>query len=350
MSRRAFILGGTGQIGRTVALDLLAAGWGVTVSHRGTHPPPEELIKHGARIAVLQRDNPGDLALALGPGTDALIDTIAFDLGHACQLVAVQGSVGSFVVISSASVYRDALGRTLDEAPQNGFPTLPNPIPETHPTVDPGPNTYSTRKIALERHLLDESAAPVTILRPCAISGLGSRHPREWWFVKRILDRRPVIPLAYRGLSRFHTSFVANIAALIRVAVGAPGRRVLNIADPFAPTVADIAARIARHLDYDGRIVAVDEQGYPPAVGRTPWSVPRPFVLDCRAALDLGYSPAATYADAIKPICDWLVATVGEGEWKERFPLLARYPRDLFDYAAEDKYFRESRGIEQIVR
>lgn len=339
MSRRAFILGGTGQIGRAVAGDLLAAGWNVTVSHRGTHPPPEQLIEWGARIAVLDRRNPGDLARALGSGADALIDTTAYDLGHARQLIAVQGSVGSFVVISSASVYRDSLGRTLDEASQNGFPELPDPIPETHPTVDPGPTTYSTRKIALERHLLDEAAAPVTILRPCAIYGLGSRQPREWWFVKRILDHRRTIPLAYQGTSRFHTSSVANIAALTRVVVETPGHRVLNIADPSAPSVADIAAFIAQHLDYDGCIVEVDERSYPPSVGRTPWSVPRPFVLDCRAATDLGYSPATTYADAVKLVCDWLVETVGDGDWKERFPVLASYPRELFDYAVEDEFF-----------
>jgi len=339
MSRLAFILGGTGQIGRAVAGDLLAAGWNVTVSHRGAHAPPEKLVERGARIVVLDRDNPGDLARALGTGADTLIDTTAFDLGHARQLITIQSSVGSFVVISSASVYRDSLGRTLDEASQNGFPELPDPIPETHPTVDPGPTTYSTRKIALERHLLDEAAAPVTILRPCAIHGLGSRHPREWWFVKRILDHRRAIPLAYRGLSRFHTSSVANIAALTRVTVETPGHRVLNIADPSAPSVADIAAFIAQHLDYNGRIVEVDEQSYPPSVGRTPWSVPRPFVVDCRAALNLGYSPATVYADAVKLVCDWLVATVGDGDWKERFPILASYPRDLFDYAVEDEFF-----------
>jgi nucleoside-diphosphate-sugar epimerase len=339
MPRRAFILGGTGQIGRAVAEYLLAAGWNVTVSHRGAHPPPEQLVERGARIAVLDRDNRGDLSRALGAGADTLIDTTAFDLGHARQLITVQGSVGSFVVISSASVYRDRLGRTLDEAVQNGFPELPDPIPETHPTVDPGPTTYSTRKIALERHLLDEATVPVTVLRPCAIHGLGSRHPREWWFVKRMLDHRRAIPLAYRGASRFHTSSAANIAALTRVAAETPGRRVLNVADPSAPSVADIAAFVAQHLDYDGHIVKVDEQIYPPSVGRTPWSVPRPFVLDCRAALDLGYSPATTYADAVKLVCDWLVATVGDGDWKERFPVLARYPRDLFDYAVEDEFF-----------
>ena len=288
---------------------------------------------------MLDRDNPGSLSRALGTGADALIDTTAYDLGHARQLITVQGSIGSFVVISSSSVYRDNLGRTLDEASQNGFPEFPDPIAETQPTVDPGPTTYSTRKIALERHLLDESAAPVTILRPCAIHGLESRLPREWWFVKRILDHRRAIPLAYRGTSRFHTSSVANIAALTRVAVETPGHRVLNIADPSAPSVADIAAFIAQHLDYDGRIVEVDEQIYPPSVGRTPWSVPRPFVLDCQAALELGYSPATTYADAAKLVCDWLVATAGDGDWKERFPVLARYPRDLFDYAVEDEFF-----------
>ncbi len=338
MSRQGFIVGGTGQIGRAVAADLLAAGWNVTVAHRGVHPPPEQLIERGASIAVLDRDNPGDLARALGTGTDALIDTTAYDQGHARQLITVQGCVGSFVVISSASVYRDSLGRSLDEASRNGFPELPSPIGEANPTVDPGPTTYSTRKIALERHLLDETTAPVTILRPCAIYGPGSRHPREWWFVKRILDRRRAIPLAYRGTSRFHTSSVVNIAALTRVAVETPGRRVLNIADPSAPSVANIAAFIARHLDYDGRIVEVDDDSYPPSVGRTPWSVPRPFVLDCCAALDLGYSPATTYADATKPVCDWLVATAGDGDWKERFPVMAGYPVDPFDYAIEDAF------------
>jgi hypothetical protein len=58
----------------------------------------------------------------------------------------VQCRVGALVVVSSASVYRDAAGRTLDEAAASGFPELPVPIPETQPTVEPGAATYSTRK------------------------------------------------------------------------------------------------------------------------------------------------------------------------------------------------------------
>lgn len=349
MARHAFILGGTGQIGRAVAGEFLSANWSVTISHRGGRPAPEDLVQLGAKVVTLDRDTPGQLSRVLGNGADALIDTSAYDRDHAGQLLAVQGSVGAFVVISSASVYRDDLGRTLDEARQNGFPELPDPIPETHATVDPGPATYSTRKVALERHLLDDADTPITLLRPCAIHGPHSRHPREWWFVKRILDRREAIPLAYSGKSRFHISAVANIAALARVAVETPGRRVLNIADPTAPTVSEIAAIIARQLDYQGQIVAVDQPGGgAPTVGITPWSVPRPFVLDCQAAVNLGYAPVTTYADAIKSCCDWLVQNAADADWKQLFPLLASYPWNLFDYPAEDVFFASQVSMPEV--
>lgn len=343
MARHVFVLGGTGQIGRAVAGEFLHAGWTVTVSHRGARPAPRDLVERDAEVVALDRDEPGGLARALGPGADALIDTAAYDRGHADQLLALRGGVGCFVVVSSASVYRDGLGRTLDEAARNGFPDLPEPIPEAHPTVDPGPETYSTRKVALERALLDGSSAPATVLRPCAVHGVGSRHPREWWLVKRVLDRRPAVPLAYLGASRFHTTAAANIGALARTAAEAPGSRVLNVGDPDAPTVAEIAALAVRHLGYRGRVVEVDDPAYPPPVGRTPWSVPRPFVLDCRAALGLGYSPATTYADAVGATCDWLVGEAADGDWRERYPALAAYPRDLFDYAAEDAFLRPVR-------
>ena len=335
MSHDAFILGGTGQIGRAVAADLLEHGWRVTIAHRGIRPPPDDLIERGAKIVILDREKPGELAQAVNPGVDALIDTIAFHPDHARQLIDVQDNVGTFVVISSSSVYRDALGRTLDEAGQNGFPEFPAPISETQPTVDPSPATYSTRKIAIERALFDEAATPVTVLRPGPIHGPGS-HIREWWFVKRILDGRKVIPLAYRGTSRFHTTSVANIAALTRVVIEAPASRVLNIADPSAPSVAEITASIAQHMGYEGRIVEVPGEDYPAPLGGTPYSVPRPFVLDVRAAGELGYSPVTTYADAVKLTCNWLVETAADGDWLERSPWF-RPPPDLFDYREEDR-------------
>lgn len=236
----ALILGGAGQAGRAIADVLLGSGWSVTLAHRGRHPVPPDLLDRGAEAVRLDRDEPGALNRALAAGADALIDVIACGPEHARQLLEVQNAVGSLIVLSSSGVYRDERGRTLDEAADSGFPELPVPIAESQPTVAPGPRTYSTRKAALERVLLEEATVPTTVLRPGAISGVGSTHPREGWFVKRILDRRPIIPLAYGGRSLFHTASASNIAVLARLAASFPGKQVLNIADPAALSVREI--------------------------------------------------------------------------------------------------------------
>jgi NAD(P)-dependent dehydrogenase (short-subunit alcohol dehydrogenase family) len=64
----AFIVGGTGQIGRATAACLIGCGWTVTLAHRGLSPPPSALIERGARMVRLDRDEPGALGRALGAG------------------------------------------------------------------------------------------------------------------------------------------------------------------------------------------------------------------------------------------------------------------------------------------
>ncbi|MGP6192102.1 MAG: NAD-dependent epimerase/dehydratase family protein [Vulcanimicrobiaceae bacterium] len=254
----------------------------------------------------------------------------------------MQGSVGHFVVISSASVYRDDSGRSLDEAATAGFPELPEPIAETQPTLEPGPQTYSTRKVSIERTMLDEAKVPVTVLRPCAVYGIGSTHPREWWFVKRALDGRRFVPLAYDGLSRFHTTSSANIAELTAVALQQAFTGVLNIADAEAQTATEIGTTIGKALEHDWWLVPVPGDGGATGIGMTPWSVPRPFVVDTSAARELGYAPVESYAQAVPALCRWLIETAKGRNWRDVFPVLAGYPDDLFGYAAEDAYLGTS--------
>ena len=59
MSQHAFIIGGAGQNGRAVADRLLGNGWNVTVSHRGHRALSDDLIARAARLAVLDRKQPG---------------------------------------------------------------------------------------------------------------------------------------------------------------------------------------------------------------------------------------------------------------------------------------------------
>jgi nucleoside-diphosphate-sugar epimerase len=340
MSRRAFIIGGTGQVGRAIAANLLLAGWEVSIAARGHRALPDSLIALGAKSVTFDRDDRGELIGALGDGADALIDVTACGPVDGHQLLEAQSAIGALVVVSSSSVYRDDAGRTLDEAAQNGFPELPDPIAETQPTVAPGDATYSTRKVALENLMLDKATVPVTILRPAAVHGLASIHPREWWFVKRMLDGRQAIPLAYEGRSRFHTSSVLNIAELTRIALDRPSNRILNIADPEALSVAEIGSEIARHMSYAAQLVPVSGDAFPATIGRTPWSVPRPFVLDTSAALALGYAPVTTYPKSIGAICDDLTSGDTGEMWQHRFPILASYPYDLFNYEAEDRFLQ----------
>jgi nucleoside-diphosphate-sugar epimerase len=330
MAKSALIIGGSGQIGQAAARNLLDAGWLVRLAQRTGSRLPTDLAGE-AEVVALDRETPGAVAAALAGGADAVIDTIAFDEGHARQLLGVEADVGAFAVISSGSVYCDASGRTLDEAAQGRFPDYPVPITEDQATVAPGPATYSTRKAALEQTLLQHARRPVAILRPFAIHGPGSTHPREWWFVKRVLDGRKRIPLAFRGESRFHTCATCNIAELVRVALAQSETRVLNAADPAAPSVAEIGRTICGLYGADPELVLIE--GAPEArVGATPWTVPAPLIADMTRAEALGYRPVARYAEAVGAGCRSAEALAAVGV------AFVPYLTAMFDYAAEDAY------------
>ena len=196
--RRALLVGGTGQIGRAAARRLGEHGWDVEVA---------------SRTSGVDRNAPGELEAAIGDGVDLLVDIVAFTRAHGEQLNALAGRIGSAVVISSASVYVDDAGRTLDEATSaETFSRLPVPIAETQATVAPSEETYSTQKAALEQVLLD-GPLPVTILRPCAVHGPGSELPRELFFVRRVLDGRRTVVLVSKGESRTYMERYFDYAA-----------------------------------------------------------------------------------------------------------------------------------------
>lgn len=339
----AFVLGGSGQVGRAAVQALVADGWEVTAASRGG--ARDERWPDEVRSVRLDRTEEGALAAGLGDGCDVLVDIVAYDGGHGRQLTGLADRIGSAVVVSSGAVYEDAQGRSFDTQDRpDGFPDYPLPIPEDCRTVAPGDSTYGTRKIALERELLAAGdALPTTLLRAGAIHGPYSPGPRELWFVKRALDGRPVRLLAYGGTSRFHPVHVDNLAELVRLAAAKPGSRVLNGGDPEAPTVAEIGAAIDAVMGVESETVLMD--GEPDGtVGATPWTAPHPVVYDMTAAeRELGYRPVVSYAETLPETVEWLTGHLGDREWREAFTGLAKYGVDLFDYAAEDAWLA-SRG------
>ena len=323
---RAVLIGGTGMTGRAAARALAADGWEVVaVSRSGTLP--EGLAALGVESVVADRENDGELRAAVGAGADVVFDSVAMNRVHGEQLNGLEGLVGSLVVISTASVYADDEGRAFD-GEGGDPPQLPVPILESQRTAEPGA-TYSTQKAELEQTLL-KGPLPATLLRACAIHGEGATNPRELFFVKRAVDGRRRVALAWSGESRFNTASVANLAELIRLAAAQPGDRLLNGGDPDAPSTLEICHAIGNALEYEFEPVLLPADEF-----NNPWGVPStsPLVVSMEAAeRELGYRPVTTYPEAVKETCAWLVGELERGRSWE-----GTYIADTLDYAAEDE-------------
>jgi nucleoside-diphosphate-sugar epimerase len=327
IAQRAFILGGTSNVGGAIARALLTDGWELTVAGRHERPALE-----GFDYVALDRDE--DRALDVANGFDLLVDVIPFEAAHAEQLLRLD--VGAIVAISSASVYADEQGRTLDEAQGvDDFPEFPVPIPESQPTVEPSDETYSTKKVKLERILLENDVTPAAVVRPCAIYGRDDRMAREWFFVKRALDRRPFVLLTNRGQGHFHTTAAENIGELVRLIAARPRTDVFNCGDPDPPTVLEIARAVGDAAGHRFAEVLLPEPAGRGEVGQTPWSAPKPLLVGMTKAEDeLGYRPVTTWADALPRQVEWLIEATRDHDWREVLPRGAEYLK--FDYEAED--------------
>ncbi|HKX75838.1 MAG TPA: NAD-dependent epimerase/dehydratase family protein [Acidimicrobiia bacterium] len=342
---RAFILGGTGVAGRAVARRLLEAGWRVDVVGRNAGHLPPELAEAGCRFHAVDRNDTAGLRAAFGKEADLLVDCVCFTGTDASGLLPLAADAGVTVMISSKAVYADGAGHHVNS---EVAPRFDGPIKETQPTVAPGDGDYRTRegyganKVAAEQVLLD-SGYPVTVIRPSKIHGAWARRPREWVFVKRALDRRPVLILGRRGEDVDHTTAATNLAALIETVAAVGGRQILNSADPDSPSVLEISRAIAHYLEHDWVEVLLD--GFDPIVGRHPWEAPHPIILDMSAAIDLGYRPVGGYAQTVADEIKWLVAAADGGPGADLLPA----PDDpffgpMFDYDAEDRYLAMSSG------
>ncbi len=100
---RLLIIGGTVFLGRHLVSLALAAGHQVTTLNRGSVYLPEQ-----ANVEMLLADRNADLSVLSGRTFDAVIDTCAYHPETVNRsLSALAGNVGTYVFISTISVYGD---------------------------------------------------------------------------------------------------------------------------------------------------------------------------------------------------------------------------------------------------
>jgi len=352
----ALILGGTGAIGRATAHRLLALGWQVHLTGRDRSHLPADLAAAGVGFTSVDRTDPDEprlLRTALGDGADLLVDATCFTAADAVRLLPLARQATSTVMISSKAVYVDEAGR---HANSDAAPRFAGPIVESQPTLAPAGGDHDTRagygpnKVAAEQVLLD-CGLPVTVLRASKVHGAGARRPREWVFVKRVLDHRSVLLLARGGAGVDHPGAAVNVAALIATVAAKPGRRVLNAADPDSPSALEISRTIAALLGHTWQEVllggghgasgpgAGEGPSSGQALGAHPWDAPHPVILDTTAATDLGYTPVGDYAATVAAEVAWLDTAAHGGQDSDLLPEADDPFFALFlDYGAEDRY------------
>jgi len=189
-------------------------------------------------FAQVERHDQRALELLVGDGAELLVDCLCYTARDARSLLPLAARSRSTVMLSAKAVYIDAEGNHVNsELP----PHFDGPVTESQPTMAPGAGDYNSRegyganKVAAEQVLLD-SGHPVSVLRVSKAHGRGSARPREWVFVRRVLERRPALFLANRGAGIDHPTAAVNLAALVETVAGQPGRRIVNCADPDAPS------------------------------------------------------------------------------------------------------------------
>jgi len=124
--------------------------------------------------------------------------------------------------------------------------------------------------------------------------------------VKRILDGRTKIPLAYDGKSQFQTSSVEAIADSVVLAADGELSRIANVCDADSPTVVEIGKAIVQAMNGEVEFVGLNDCAYRPVVCATALSVPKQFTV------------------------------VNDANWKIMLPQLAQYPYEHFDYSVDD--------------
>ena len=392
--RRAIILGGSGLIGRAVARRLLESGWDVDITGRLQSNVPADLIASGAGFFAADRSDAAALRQVVGAGADLLVDCLCFTAADARQLLPVLADVESAVMLSSKAVYVDSLGRHVNSPDR---PVFSGPISEDQPTVAPGngyfdsPEGYGSNKVAAEHVLLD-SGYPVSIVRASKVHGEGASPAREWVFVRRVLDARNAVFLAGSGSGVDHTTAAVNAAALVECIAANPGSRILNSADPDAPSALEISRVVAAYFGHQweevllgggaesegsavgegaagvggaGGVHGVDGVGSAEApeaggvdgageaeapvagrgrdslhLGAHPWESAAPIVLDTRASAALGYVPEGNYAATVQAELEWLFRSANDRRSAtDRSEFFNRYVH----YFAEDQFLSKWR-------
>jgi len=256
---RILILGGTTLTGPYAVRRLHSLGHEVTVFHRGEHEtelPSSVRHLHGD-FAKLPRE-------AFDPAPDAVVHMWAMtEMDAESFLRTFRGVASRAVVISSGDVYR-AYGRL--SGVESGAPD-PIPLSEDAPLresrypyrrIAPNPDHWMAQydKVLVEQVLIHQTDLATCILRFPAVVGPKEHRRFQQWLQPML--RGDVELRIQEGWARWRWThgFAEDVAEAVVLAVtnSASARRIYNVGESHAPTMAERLVEFARLAGWKGYI------------------------------------------------------------------------------------------------
>jgi nucleoside-diphosphate-sugar epimerase len=303
---RILIIGGTGVLSRSIAIEAISSGHQVTIltDGKGALSEPIGLERH----IQVDRDNAIALKQALAEigieSWDLVVDVICYRPAQAESLLsAIDGKSKHSIVISTAILYDPAINRPLKT--------------DDKLATDLDLGKYGREKVAMEQTWLQSWAQnnhPVTILRPPHILGAGAElgivplHNRDRYVINRLKNHQPLL-LADGGKQMMQVVYSQDIAKVILATVGKQQTfgKIYNCANPEVITGYQYFKTIAELLNIKLQVkeipsIEICSSGW----GWIITTVSR--ILDMRSLQqDIGYIPSTPLKESLRETLSYLL-------------------------------------------
>lgn len=324
---RALVVGGTGPTGPFIVNGLRERGYKVTIFHRGTH----EIAEIPDDVEHIHADP------HFAETIDAALAGRSFDLtiasyGRLRVLAAsLRGRTGRFIGIGGYAAYRGWIDPyCLDP------PGMTSPVPESAAVVENEAEQRFGWLISQSERIVLEMHPGGTVFRYPYVYGPYQVRPREWSFIRRLLDGRRQIILPHYGLSLSTHGWAGNLGHAVLLAVDRPevaAGKIYNCGDLEQLTLAQIVQTIAAALGREVEIIPVSYEVAGVHRARVLSPLGHQLLDLTRIRTELGYHDVLGVREALSRTVEWYLAHPPEPGGD-----IERALGDAFDYAAENRF------------
>jgi nucleoside-diphosphate-sugar epimerase len=315
-------IGGTGFIGKYVAVLLIEQGHRVAVVHRGSATVG---IPTDVYHIVGNRDTLADLQDVTKFKPTVVLDVICYTELQAQELMNVfRGVAERVVALSSADVYRNYDGfRGKGTAPPDPVPLSEGaPLRETlYPYRGYGlPLDWADGydKILVERIVMSDTDLPGTVLRLPAIYGPRDKQNRVGAYLEQMSTEQRVLMTREQAAWRWTRGYVEDVAAAIVLAVvdDRATDRIYNVGDESALPEREWVGEIGKAIGWTGEVLQASAEDLPEH-HRQPFDFRYELMTDTkRIREELGYKELVGRKEGLRRTVEWERLRRPE-EWQE---------------------------------